>query len=164
MTIIVEDGTGLVDSNSYGAVLGADEYFTLIGNADWTGADAEKETALINATIYIDIRWGPCMLSERLKDDQALEFPRKTFKALPVNLVRACYEYAVRSLAAPLMPDPENDSSGRVIRSKSEGLGRSALVESVTYADSGPGSRFNSYPLADGMMARFVRSGNTTYK
>lgn len=40
MSLIVEDGTGLPDAESYASVAFADAYFTARNNSAWTGTDA----------------------------------------------------------------------------------------------------------------------------
>lgn len=75
MAIIVEDGTGLADAESFASVAEADAYCTLRGLADWaaltTGA---KEAALVNATEYLSDAFD--WVGERLTDEQALAWPR----------------------------------------------------------------------------------------
>lgn len=158
MTFTVEDGTGLSSSNSYLSVADADAYFDLRDRSEWTGTNDEKETALIKATDYIDNRWGHLMLGSVLKTDQALEFPRTGFTGIPTRLEQACAEYAVRALTNSLMPDPDFDSTNKDIIEKSEGLGKGALTESVRYASAQP-RQFRRYPVPDGLMRSFVRSG-----
>lgn len=74
--MIVEDGTGLENANSYVSVLDADNYFSARGVTEWESLEeAQKETALIKATDYIDnvFQW----LGKKLTAEQALRFPRK---------------------------------------------------------------------------------------
>lgn len=77
-TIIVEDGTGLVNSNSYVTLAEADTYFTDTGNAGWAGSDDFKNQNLINATTAMDATYGLRYISW-LRDPvtQALLWPRE---------------------------------------------------------------------------------------
>ena len=50
MALIVEDGSGKLDSESYISVADCTTYCTAHGLTAWTGTDAAKETALRNAT------------------------------------------------------------------------------------------------------------------
>ena len=82
-TIKVEDGTGLVDANSYVSLADAESYIEATGrqkNPAWLAAGtAEKNSALINATQYMDTTYLCRYLGERAEatiDTQALEFPR----------------------------------------------------------------------------------------
>jgi len=62
MTLIVETGAGLRNSNSYVTVAALDTYLTdrarETENSWDTATTAQKEAALILATQYIDTRWG----------------------------------------------------------------------------------------------------------
>ena len=56
----VEDGTGLVDSNSYVTVAFADSYLESMGVAAWGALQqSRKEVLLVKATDYVDntYRW-----------------------------------------------------------------------------------------------------------
>lgn len=84
VAIVVEDGTGLANSNSYAAVGDADTYFTNVGNASWftdpsgnpVTSDA-KASALIRATKWLDGRYrGRYPGYRTIGRAQALEWPR----------------------------------------------------------------------------------------
>lgn len=73
--MIVEDGTGMTDSNSYVEVDYADNYFLARGKSEWQSLETErKESALICATDYVDatFRWN----GNKKTAEQALRFPR----------------------------------------------------------------------------------------
>lgn len=77
--MIVEDGTGLPNANSYVTVEFADDYFSARGVSSWDSLEtAQKEQALICATDFIDnvYQW----YGKKATSEQALRFPR-------VNLV-----------------------------------------------------------------------------
>jgi hypothetical protein len=106
MALIVEDGTGLVDAESYVSIVDCGTYCTAHGLSAWTGADAVKEAALRNATQYIDTNYS--FKYEKTYVDQALEFPRYYWEwDDPVmNRVRAaCCELAVKALSGSLYTD-----------------------------------------------------------
>lgn len=77
-TIIVEDGTGLTNSNSYVTLAEADQYFADTGNLGWAGSDDFKKQNLINATMAMDATYGQRYISW-LRDPvlQALLWPRE---------------------------------------------------------------------------------------
>lgn len=77
-TIIVEDGSGLVNANSYVTLADADTYFTDKGELGWAGDDDFKKQNLINATTAIDALYGPRYISF-LRDQtiQSLLWPRE---------------------------------------------------------------------------------------
>lgn len=76
MALIVEDGTGLSNAESFASVAFANTYHTNRGNALWTGTDAVKEAALRKATDYIQAKYYPRWGGSRMTDAQALDWPR----------------------------------------------------------------------------------------
>lgn len=95
--MIVEDGTGLTDSNSYVSVVFADDYFTSRGNSDWLLLDeTEKEVLLIKATDYIDniFEWNGFKMGQ----NQALRFPRRElvdYEGITIQGIPNCLQQAV---------------------------------------------------------------------
>lgn len=74
-TLVVEDGTGLSNANSYVSVADADTYHdSRLHSEAWAGTDADKGRALIWATRLLDeqIEW----LGYKTKTTQALGWPR----------------------------------------------------------------------------------------
>jgi len=147
MVLIVEDGTGKSDAESYASVVEADAYFTSLNNASWTGDDVTKEAALRSATSYLDATytWNGYIYS----DDQALGFPRTSIydkegrdlsESVPINVKKATYELAVAALSGDLV---ENiNSSDYVKREKVGSL-------EVEYSDARPTGSGTQYSLAD---------------
>lgn len=78
MSLIVEDGTGKTDSESYISVVDANTYHISHGCPDaWTRArDDTKEIALRVASQYIDAYYGPLWVGIRANSTQALDWPR----------------------------------------------------------------------------------------
>lgn len=72
MALIIEDGSGLENSNSYATVQELDDFATLRGFT----LPSSKEALLINAADYISFR-EPEFQGSRRKSTQALAFPRK---------------------------------------------------------------------------------------
>lgn len=71
----VEDGTGLVDSNSYVTVAFANDYLASMGVTAWSALTQDKkEVLLVKATDYVDntYRWR----GRKSTQEQALQFPR----------------------------------------------------------------------------------------
>ena len=54
MSFVLEDGSGVIDSNSYADVAFADAYFSDRKVVAWTGITSSKQAALISATDYIE--------------------------------------------------------------------------------------------------------------
>jgi hypothetical protein len=111
MSLIVEDGSGLPDAESYASVNTADAYHANFNNAAWTAAStAVKEAALRRATQYLDSRYK--FLGYRLHYNQALMWPRSgiwlegVYLLWPVNrMVQATCELALRALSTTLAQD-----------------------------------------------------------
>ena len=76
--LIVEDGTGLSDANSYVSLAFAENYFFCLGKSDeFTGTDGEKSAKLITATIWLDgsYKWRGSIAQPLVP--QALAWPRE---------------------------------------------------------------------------------------
>lgn len=104
MPLIVEDGTGLPNADSYVSVTDATAYHSAMGNPSWAGAaQADQESALRRATQYLDTRYR--YAGKRITTTQALEWPRTT-RQWPVRSIRdACCELALRALGDDLYTD-----------------------------------------------------------
>lgn len=99
---------------------------------------------------------------------QALSFPRGnlfdgeglTVGGVPLRLQQATAEYAVRSLAALLMPDPTVDATGRAVTGKVEQVG--PIKEETRYTlGSAVDTLIHPYPAADRLLAEYVISGGS---
>ena len=168
MALIVEDGTGKSDAESYISVADADTYFSKRGNAVWAALTTEqKEQSLRKATDYMGqvykLRWK----GVRTTSAQALDWPRAFVERLdyryaglngyttidgqyyypsnevPPEVARACAEMAVRASAEALLPDV-----GAQVKSETVG------PISVTYADGA--RQVKSYKSVDGMLSAFL--------
>lgn len=166
--MVVEDGTGIDNANSYASVEFADTYFTNRLNLTWAElSDQRKASLLIMATDYIDTRWGPYLAGEIAFEDQALLFPRVCMPAcagdaaMPKKLLIATVEYALRANDGPLAPDIESDASGFAIQRRKERVG--PIEEEVEFATGQNGSRqlqtvWKVYPAVDMLMQCFIKS------
>lgn len=74
MAIIVEDGSGVTNANSYVSVAESQAYFTTKGITVTI-----TEEALINATQYVDLVFGRRFKGKMLSGTQSLQWPRTTF-------------------------------------------------------------------------------------
>lgn len=136
MTIIVEDGTGLPDANSYVDVEYATNYATSIG-AEF---DPTDEASLVSATQAMDLLYGSKYLGTKLTADQALLFPRTDFvddngftrSGIPVELKKATVEAAIAQQAGvTLVSNPSRD---QVLTRKTSKVGD--LEQTFEYADA----------------------------
>ena len=162
MAFVVEDGTGISNSNSYAPVAFADSYFADRNQAEWTGTDEVKKAALIRATDYIELRFSNLFFGEKKVASQALSFPRISdrFSEMPVALQRACCEYALRTLSVKLLPDPVIDPTGQGLERTRERVG--PIETETRYQYQGPGTVrtiIRPYPFADGLLKDLIRNG-----
>lgn len=151
MSLIVEDGTGLADAESYVSAATAGAYHDGMGNSAWDAAtEAAKESALRRATQYIDSQYR--FRGDPLTTTQALAFPRDDGATWPIKrLSDACCELALRALTGSLFAD---QSGGEVL---SESIG----PVSVTYAPSGLGQQ-TRYAAVDALLAPLTAGGSRT--
>lgn len=117
MTLIVEDGTGKADAESYVSVLFCDTYNAERGNTGWAALTTDqKEQNLRKATEYMDGYYS--FSGYRTKTTQALEWPRyeaeRNYTAtddfwesdeVPAPVERACAELAFMSITQDLSPN-----------------------------------------------------------
>lgn len=153
MTLVVENGTGLANAESYVSVSAADTYHSNRGNTAWAAlATPAKEAALRKATDYIGQAYGHRFKGYRSTKTQALDFPRTELpipgdpdgdfyatSAIPAALSNACFELALRASSASLLADT------------SQAIKREKVGQLETeYQDfTVPGVR---YPAVDGLL------------
>lgn len=143
MALIVEDGTGKPDADSYVTLAEADAYCAKLGHAKWTGTDTAKESALVRACQYVDTRYR--FKGERLTVAQALEWPRSIADGIPSRIKDAQCEAALRALTGVLYAD----SDGRVVTAKTIGPLKTEYAQVST-------ARF---PVIDALLRGLVAGG-----
>lgn len=171
--LVVEDGTGLDNANSYASIADGDTYHSLYGNTTWTDADgSQKATALVHATRYLDLRWE--FFGEVVYPDdggvlgQALKWPRTNSGAslidargnevgsdeVPQIIIDATLEYALEYLlTGSLLPTPSvPDDAGRFVTLVREKLG--PLESETRFSDTRSTSLVRKYSQADRMVRR----------
>ena len=132
MALVVEDGTGKIDSEAYISVADADTYhINFTGSASWTASTpttAIKERVLRLSTLALDgqnvLRWK----GRRNSKGQALDWPRNNVKdssgffidsnVIPEDLRRANAELALREITDSDGILPDIDDNGRIKREK----------------------------------------------
>lgn len=166
MALIVEDGTGLANAESYCSVAEATAYHGNIGNAAWASlaSDTVREQCLRKATMYMLQRYRPKWAGWRKTSTQALDWPRYNVPikdapvlyggspsyyddaSVPQTVKDACASLALRAATATLFAD-----ESRTVSSETVG------PISVTYdAYSGQAVK---YKEIDTMLAPYFRSG-----
>jgi hypothetical protein len=157
MAFVVEDGTRKTDATAYLSVADfkthhADRNVTVAG--DGTYSDGEIQGGIVQATDYIDKRFGRRFRGWRSTAAQALEWPRTDafddddylISGVPQQLTKATAEYALIALQlGPLAPIPGNEfpvidpatgeastSAGTVLKKSKEVVG--PIEETKEYA------------------------------
>lgn len=160
--IVVEDGTGVADANSYVSEDTADEYFDDRADTDWSSSSNDAEAALIRASQALDMIYRLRYPGTRANGrDQGLEWPRDNATdingytiasdEIPIEVIEATCELAKRERITPgsAMPDLE-----RAIRSVRAG---SVAVEFSSNARAS-----TTYQIVDGIMSNLVGGGGSS--
>ena len=175
MALIVEDGTGLANAESYISVADCDTILVSWGRSSsaWVALDeTTKEAQLRNSTMYIDSTYAGKWSGEVVNNTQSLSWPRlNAYKAngqsipsdeVPSEVLRAASFIAVESIDGGVYA---NEDNGARIASESVGLGSGALSESKSYI-GGKDASYSSKsadlvlkPLLSGTTGRTVYRG-----
>lgn len=173
MTLIVEDGTGLPNAESYVSTDDADTYNANRGNTLWaTITTEEKEQCLRRATEYITGEYRLRWKGRRVLFTQALDWPRVgvvlddfggsqgrnnfgsyyqfqvPYNIVPVEIKSACCELAFRAAFDDLTPDLGP-------RIKSETIG----PIKTTYADYSP--QYTVFRQIDMLVKVYLEAGGS---
>ena len=151
MAFSVETGSVYYGVNSYVSVAYADEYHTDRGNDSWTGTDAVKQSALINATDYIEQLYAGRWNGELVMHDQDLQWPRygfidPEFDEIPDRLKQAVCILALEALSGSLNP-----SLNRAVKRE-----KVDVIE-VEYMDNA--SERIKRPAVDGLVKPYLIAG-----
>jgi len=159
MTIIVEDGSGMANAESYLSVSDFKAYCDNRGMSYASQTDAVIEQKLRIATGYIDTvkRYK----GQRLLSAQSLEFPRASLtdwggiavEGVPGRVKQACAELAYKAFTENLYTDLDR---GGMVTSQSVGQ------ISVSYADGAPVGK--SFMSAMKLLEPFFRDSSTIGK
>lgn len=165
MALIVEDGSGKTDADSYLSVTDADTYHTNHSSStDWSGATtAVKEKALRLTTQYLDVRYDGLWKGVRSNENQALAWPRTYVEdsdgyyfesnEMPQRLKDATAELALRVVEGDTLLD--DISKPGTIRSQSVSVG--PISKSIEYA--GGYNQVKKYQLIDGLVRPLIGVG-----
>lgn len=158
--LIVEDGSGKSDANSYVDLAYVDNYFAVRNNTAWAGYSiGERKSALIKGAAYID---QSDFIGIKITADQAMQWPRHDARvdgfildsdAIPKSLNDAQCEAALRAAAGEIMPDIE---PGSVIEETVD-------VISVKYSDYS-NNGVTKYPAIYRLLRKLVRSSGNYHR
>jgi len=160
MSFVLEDGTGLADATSYAS---EDDFDTYTEDRGYTVTVGDTEAALIRATQILDATYRREFPGSRTNGRaQALEWPRTgatDFNGddidedeVPIEIIEATCELALRELASPGSTMPDLDRGGTVHRV------RAGSVE-VEYGANA--SATTTFQLIDGILAPLIGDVST---
>ena len=152
MALIVEDGTGLSDANSYVSVAYADAYFLARNVTSWASL-SNKEALLIKATDYIEAVYSEAWKGTTLLDTQSLSFPRIIDDATvyPDRLLKAVCELALKANEGALLVDEKQ----RAIEKKMDVM----TIKYAEYAD-----QKTQYSFVYGLISPYLMSSGVSKK
>ena len=115
MALVVENGTGLSNAESYVTVAATDTRMVNLGNTLWaTITTAQKEEALRRATAYMGQAFRGRWVGARINSTQALDWPRNGVcvdgysvlsTIVPADIANACADLALKAAAGDLNAD-----------------------------------------------------------
>lgn len=126
MALIIEDGSGLQNSQSYVTVAELNA-FALARGVDLPATDPEKEALLVSASDFLQTL---NFIGRRLTREQALSWPREGVKIdgfavakdeIPREVKEAQLQAAVDSLTVPLLATQAAATRGAVLETSVEG-------------------------------------------
>lgn len=169
MPLVIEDGTGKADAESYISAADADAYIQAHGGStEWDDASAdERDEALRLATQFIDNEYRGRWKGIRKKREQALAWPRYNVldedgyaissDTIPKALKDATSEMARRQLAeglnTPLIPD----STSATIKEEEFEVG--PITERIEYVGGKPEQK--RFPLVDRLLAGLLSTSGS---
>lgn len=173
MALIVEDGTGKSDAESYISVADADTYHSNRGNTAWADLTTTvKEQLLRKATDYLVQAYRMRWKGVRVSATQALDFPRNFMERedyeasslngyqmiggnyyypsdnVPAEVKTSCAELALKANSGELAPD----LSRATIREKVD-------VIEVEYDKNAP--QYTKYRAIDNAVAPYLAIGSS---
>ena len=150
--MVVEDGTGLSNADSFVSVAYADTYFTTRGVTAWASL-TNKEALLIKATDYIEAVYSESWKGVTLNDTQSLSFPRIIDDATvyPDRLLKAVCELALKANDGDLLVDVEQ----RTIEEKVDVI----TVKYAEYSD-----QKTQYSMVYGLISPYLLSTGANKK
>jgi hypothetical protein len=156
MALIVENGTGLSNAESYCSEVYADDYHEKRGNAAWDSV-LDKEAALRKATDYMLQVYRSRWQGTRLTTTQALDWPRSNVgidvyttvddDIVPVEVKNACAELALKTYSAELYED-----IGQKVKRKK--------VDVIEIEYESASTQTKQYRAIDAMLSPYLLSSN----
>ena len=164
MSLVVEDGTGKADAESYVAVADVEAYAVRWGKS-FAGLEAEKEAACRLSCRRLDQEFEDQFPSLRMTDTQALAWPRGWFYdrhsvyvesgVIPPALKDAQCELAIRQRAGEdLFPDTTN----RMVTAETHSTEDYAKTRHYAPAAQGTNAKpLRCFPVVEDLLRRILR-------
>lgn len=176
-TVIVEDGTGLTNSNSYQSLIDFKAYMADIGEDITTFSDDQIDQALImTGSDYMELNYSYCGEITFPENPQAISFPRTGLTnrhgadipdsgvgSIFPDLIKAQAQLTLGQLRAggTLNVDPDKTNQGAVILNKLD-------VMTQAYGPAGSElakSTFNTYQsYANRILSPYICGGNNPFQ
>lgn len=166
MTLIVEDGTGTLASESYASVDFADTYHSNRGNIAWTSTSlTNKEAALRRSTDYMVQAYRQLWKGYKVLTTQALDWPRTlvyisneiinnvtpiSLTIVPTEVQKACAELALKSITDTLLIDIEQQ---QVVKE---------VIGPITTEYQPYASKYKHYASVEAMLKPYLKSSSST--
>lgn len=150
ITLIIEDGTGITGANSYIDASYAASYFELQGSDLWCSNSNKRNLALVQASIFLDLRYSARFCGLPLVSTQGLLFPRLyngVSTGLPKTIKNACAHLALQFMEQGNLD--LNANSDAAIASQSVAVAGGAVQESITYFKESGKTAFSQFAVAD---------------
>ena len=176
MALVVEDGSGLTNADSYLSLADADTYWAAHGTpAAWTGATTdEKEAGLRLGTQFLDIRFLLRWKGTRWKWDQALDWPRHSVidedgfslqvSPLPRQLKDATPEAALRSIEDTILIPDTQASSGIIMQRDHVGTLETETRFSSAASVDEDGNPVKRYRIIDQMLYDLIDTADRLHR
>lgn len=168
MALIVEDGSVVPGANSYVSMDFANQYHADRNNTAWadgaSSPDSAREGALIRATAWLDATYRDRYPGTKVAGrSQSLQWPRKDVRdadgepipsdEVPVEIMWATCEAALRELSSPGSLAPDTNASQRVVRERVSEL-------EVQYSDGkGADDMTPIFTIIDGILSGLLGAG-----
>lgn len=162
LILVVEDGTGIPSANSYCDLNFIEQYAAQMGSDVWCNNVSKQILAAINASFFLDLRYGNMFKGIPLNVDQGLLYPRR-FKPVGCNSntsgIPRALKMAQAALALQFLTDGVLDLNANAtapVIETSVSVGNGAVSETIKYAKPVQTSYFS---VADG----YIRQLNPTF-
>lgn len=131
LTLIVETGSGVTGANSYITLEEAETYNETILGSIWEDNCSLHVMALVNASRYIDQKYGKQFAGKPLTDTQGLLFPRSGLCDDEGTGIPTALKNAVAHAALQFLEDGSldlNANQGNAIKSSAVSVGGLSLI------------------------------------